>query len=115
MLDPDGLYELDPVQPQPGELSRPVLVHALSGFVDAGGAGRLAAEHLLGTLPHRKLQSLKRREMILHRALPPTVSAAFLSSMPRNPSLNCAPWPKAPEPKSLAKSFSDVTAQMLQL
>ena len=47
MLDPDGLYELDPVQPQPGELERPVLVHALSGFVDAGGAGRLAAEHLL--------------------------------------------------------------------
>lgn len=29
---------------------RPILLHALDGFVDAGGAGRLAAEHLVTTL-----------------------------------------------------------------
>jgi proteasome assembly chaperone (PAC2) family protein len=55
VLDPEALYELDAVQPQPGELERPVLLHALSGFVDAGQAGRLAADHLLATLPHRVL------------------------------------------------------------
>ena len=32
------------------EGSRPVLMHALDGFLSAGSAGRLAAEHLLGTV-----------------------------------------------------------------
>lgn len=47
MLDPKGLYEL---VGHPQDLGRPVLLHALNGFVDAGGAGRLAREHLLDTL-----------------------------------------------------------------
>ncbi len=47
MLDPSGLYELDPDLP---ELTRPVLLHALTGFVDAGSAVQLAREHLLDTL-----------------------------------------------------------------
>ncbi|HEX6498681.1 MAG TPA: PAC2 family protein [Micromonosporaceae bacterium] len=46
MLDPHGLYELVGDLPA---LDRPVLVQALSGFVDAGSATRLAREHLLGT------------------------------------------------------------------
>ena len=44
VLDPDDLYELVGDLP---ELGQPVLVHALTGFVDAGGAGRLPREHLL--------------------------------------------------------------------
>ncbi len=47
MLDPQKLYQLTDELP---ELGRPVLLHALSGFVDAGAAGRLAREHLLDTL-----------------------------------------------------------------
>lgn len=47
MLDPKGLYEL--TDPRP-DLGRPVLLHALTGFIDAGAAGRLAREHLLEKL-----------------------------------------------------------------
>jgi predicted ATP-grasp superfamily ATP-dependent carboligase len=44
-LDPRGLFEL---QPQADEaLGGLVLVQALDGFIDAGGAKRLAREHLL--------------------------------------------------------------------
>jgi predicted ATP-grasp superfamily ATP-dependent carboligase len=43
VLDPDGLYELADELP---ELDRPVLVVAMTGFVDAAGATKLAAEHL---------------------------------------------------------------------
>jgi PAC2 family len=43
VLDPDGLYELAPEVP---ELDRPVLVVAMTGFVDAAGATKIAAEHL---------------------------------------------------------------------
>ncbi len=47
MLDPKGLFEL--TDPRP-DLGRPVLLHALTGFIDAGAAGRLAREHLLEKL-----------------------------------------------------------------
>ena len=45
MLDPRALYEVA-VGELPS-LDRPVLVQALDGFIDAGGAKRLAREHLL--------------------------------------------------------------------
>ncbi len=48
MPNPDELYRLADDVP---ELDRPVLIQALTGFVDAGAAGRLAREHLLSTLP----------------------------------------------------------------
>jgi predicted ATP-grasp superfamily ATP-dependent carboligase len=48
--DPDGLVRL---ADEVGRLDRPVLVHALTGFVDAGGAVQLTADHLLSSLPHR--------------------------------------------------------------
>jgi proteasome assembly chaperone (PAC2) family protein len=41
-----GSYRLEPERP---ELGSPVLVHGLTGFMDAGGATRLAIEHLLET------------------------------------------------------------------
>ncbi len=74
MLDPDALYELDAVQPQPGELERPVLVHALGGFVDAGQAGRLAADHLLATLPHRVLVRFDVDQLYDYRARRPIMT-----------------------------------------
>jgi predicted ATP-grasp superfamily ATP-dependent carboligase len=46
VLDPGGLYEL--VEELP-ELERPVLVVAMTGFVDAAGATKLAADHLRET------------------------------------------------------------------
>ena len=47
MPDPHELYRLEASAP---DLGRPVLIQALSGFVDAGAAARLAREHLLTTL-----------------------------------------------------------------
>src|SRR5256884_9929991 len=44
MPDPGDLYELTEDLP---DLERPVLVQALTGFVDAGSAALLAREHLL--------------------------------------------------------------------
>ena len=40
MLDPDELYVLEPDLPP---MERPVLVHALTGFIDAGSGTFLAA------------------------------------------------------------------------
>jgi PAC2 family len=49
MLDPTELYELATDVPAEvlGKLDRPVLVQAMTGFVDAGSATRLAREQLL--------------------------------------------------------------------
>jgi predicted ATP-grasp superfamily ATP-dependent carboligase len=74
VLDPEDLYEFDPVQPQPGELVRPVLVHALGGFVDAGQAGRLAADHLLATLPHRVIVRFDVDQLYDYRARRPVMT-----------------------------------------
>lgn len=56
MLDPNDLFEVvEPASPEPRP-SRPlVLLHVLSGFVDAGAAARLAADELLGVLDHQVL------------------------------------------------------------
>ncbi len=45
-------YELDPDRPT---LGTPVLVHGLTGFMDAGGASRLAIEHILETCEHSRV------------------------------------------------------------
>jgi predicted ATP-grasp superfamily ATP-dependent carboligase len=74
VLDPDGLYELDAVQPHQGELEQPVLVHALGGFVDAGHAGRLAADHLLANLPHRVLVRFDVDQLYDYRARRPVMT-----------------------------------------
>ena len=44
VLDPAGLYRLEPDAPAPDD---PVLVVVLDGFVDAGAAARLAVDSLL--------------------------------------------------------------------
>ncbi len=47
-----GSYRLEPDRP---ELGAPVLVHGLTGFMDAGGASRLAIEHLLSSCEHTRV------------------------------------------------------------
>ncbi len=48
VIQPQDLVEI--VDDAPADGSRPVLVHAMHGFIDAGSGGRIAAEHLLSTL-----------------------------------------------------------------
>ena len=74
MRDPRGLYELTDSQPQPDELSSPALLFCLSGFIDAGQAGRLAAEHLLETLEHRLLAAFELDEVYDYRARRPVMT-----------------------------------------
>jgi len=50
VLDPRELYTLDADAPA---LDAPVLIHALSGYIDAGEAVRLAHEHLLARFDHQ--------------------------------------------------------------
>lgn len=47
-----GSYRLEPDRP---ELGAPVLVHGLTGFMDAGGASRLAIQHLLDSCEHSRV------------------------------------------------------------
>lgn len=51
-MDAAELYEIVDDRPVEGS---PVLVHALTGFIDGGEAGQGFAEHLLATLPHRPI------------------------------------------------------------
>jgi proteasome assembly chaperone (PAC2) family protein len=76
VLDPKDLYELDPRQPEQGELDAPVLVHVLTGFIDAGHAGRLAAEHLLDQLEHRVLARFDLDQLYDYRARRPPLTFA---------------------------------------
>jgi hypothetical protein len=55
VLQPRDLYALEPDSPSTADLGGPVLVHALHGFVDAGGGLKLAAAQLLESLEHRVL------------------------------------------------------------
>ncbi|GAA2103582.1 PAC2 family protein [Microlunatus panaciterrae] len=55
MMDPRLLYSLDEEVAASLAEHRPVLVHQLDGFVDAGQAGRLLSAHLLEHLDHEVL------------------------------------------------------------
>jgi hypothetical protein len=73
VLDPDALYTLSDEQPDQDELGTPVLVHAMSGFVDAGSAGRLAGESLLSGLGHRVLATFDIDQLYDYRARRPAM------------------------------------------
>lgn len=61
----------------PGARPGPVLVHALSGFIDAGQAGGLARAHLLDTLEHRPLATFDVDLLLDYRSRrPPMVFVA---------------------------------------
>ena len=68
MLDPTELYELSGDVP---ELGQPVLVLALGGFIDAGGAARLAREHLLSSLTSHVVARFDVDQLLDYRARRP--------------------------------------------
>ena len=68
MLDPHGLYELADDLPV---LDRPVLVQALTGFVDAGSAIQLSREHLLDQLEGRVLATFDLDQVFDYRSRRP--------------------------------------------
>lgn len=70
MLDPDALYTTTDAA---SGLSAPVMVHALGGFIDAGSAGRLAAEHLLMTLDHELVASFDPDQLVDYRSRRPVM------------------------------------------
>ncbi|MBK5307079.1 MAG: PAC2 family protein [Frankiaceae bacterium] len=70
MLDPSELFELDPDRP---EMGRPVLIQALDGFIDAGGAKRLAREHLLETYDSHVVATFDVDQLLDYRARRPTM------------------------------------------
>jgi predicted ATP-grasp superfamily ATP-dependent carboligase len=73
VLDPKGLYELSADRP---DLGRPVLLHALNGFVDAGGAGRLAREHLLASLDSTVIATFDIDQLFDYRSRRPSMQFA---------------------------------------
>ncbi len=68
MRDPAELFDLFPDRP---EMGRPVLVHALDGFIDAGGARRIAVQHLMATLPWQVIARFDIDTLLDYRARRP--------------------------------------------
>lgn len=79
MLDPDELYEVDAevadrLRATTADGAGPVLVHAMRGFVDAGNAGQLVAEHLLGSMPSERLVTFDHDQLIDYRSRRPVMT-----------------------------------------
>jgi len=79
MLDPSEIYAIDPVVAAEVEARSaggdgPVLVHAVRGFMDAGSAGRLAAEHLTDTYDTARLATFDTDQLIDYRSRRPTAT-----------------------------------------
>ena len=70
VLDPNELYELADDLP---DLGQPVLIQALTGFVDAGNATRLAREHLRSSLESRLIATFDVDQLIDYRSRRPTM------------------------------------------
>lgn len=71
MLDPHELYQLTDDLP---ELGQPVLIQALTGFVDAGNATRLAREHLLATLEGETIATFDVDQLLDYRSRRPIMT-----------------------------------------
>ena len=70
MLEPHGLYELADDVPA---LDSPVLIQALTGFVDAGSAIQLSREHLLEKLDGRVLATFDIDQLLDYRSRRPSM------------------------------------------
>jgi predicted ATP-grasp superfamily ATP-dependent carboligase len=99
VLDPEQLYTLEPRwvdarrgdgsgRPDSGDLTAdvthgdhdgparregPVLVHALTGFIDAGSVTRLVGEHLLEHLPHEVVARFDADQLVDYRSRRPAM------------------------------------------
>jgi hypothetical protein len=71
VLDPHELFELSDDLP---ELGQPVLIQALTGFVDAGSATRLAREQLLSSLDARPVASFDVDQLYDYRSRRPAMT-----------------------------------------
>ncbi len=71
MTDRTDLYTLAEEIP---ELDRPVLLYHLDGFMDAGGAGRLATGHLLASLEPTVVATFDVDELIDYRSRRPSMT-----------------------------------------
>ncbi|SEG39038.1 Predicted ATP-dependent carboligase, ATP-grasp superfamily [Nonomuraea solani] len=71
MFDPKDLYKLADDAP---ELPDPVLLYHFDGFVDAGGAGRLALGHLLAELEHRVVATFDVDRLLDYRSRRPVMT-----------------------------------------
>ncbi|GAA3067145.1 proteasome assembly chaperone family protein [Streptosporangium carneum] len=71
MFDPTDLYRLSGEVP---ELTDPVLLYHFEGFVDAGGAGRLAMGHLLEELEHRVVATFDVDRLLDYRSRRPVMT-----------------------------------------
>jgi predicted ATP-grasp superfamily ATP-dependent carboligase len=69
--NPEELYELGPAAP--GSSDAPML-HYLEGFIDAGNAGRLLAEHLLGNFSHETVARFDVDRLIDYRSRRPLMT-----------------------------------------
>ncbi len=63
--------ELYRIEAEPSTRAGTVLVHALTGFVDAGQAGRLAVAHLLANLEHRVIATFDVDQLLDYRSRRP--------------------------------------------
>ncbi|GLZ28942.1 hypothetical protein Lesp02_11320 [Lentzea sp. NBRC 105346] len=73
MHDPENLYEVDSEVP---DLTGAVLLHHFDGFMDAGAAGRLLADHLLSTYENRVIARFDVDELIDYRSRRPLMTYA---------------------------------------
>ena len=71
VFDPTDLYRLGEDVP---ELTDPVLLYHFDGFVDAGGAGRLAIGHLLAELEHRVVATFDVDRLLDYRSRRPIMT-----------------------------------------
>jgi len=72
-MDPRLLYTLDESVQAKLKEHRPVLVHQLDGFVDAGQAGRLLSAHLLEQLDHEVLAEFDHDQLHDYRSRRPAM------------------------------------------
>jgi hypothetical protein len=70
MLDPSELYE---IKNSLDDLGHPVLIEAMTGVVDAGGAVGLASEHLMTTLEHERIVTFDIDRLMDYRSRRPTM------------------------------------------
>jgi hypothetical protein len=71
VLDPHELYQLTDDLP---DLGQPVLIQALTGFVDAGNASRLAREQLLTSLESRPIATFDVDQLFDYRSRRPVMT-----------------------------------------
>jgi predicted ATP-grasp superfamily ATP-dependent carboligase len=69
--NPEELYELGPAAP---DIAGAPMLHYLEGFIDAGTAGRLLAEHLLRTFSHETVARFDTDRLIDYRSRRPLMT-----------------------------------------